>query len=138
VPAGKRWRGGKSFPLRDQEAVGGDAQRGVMVEADPPSTLEVAEPDLLLEIVVVALDPPSHHGDVDLGVERDRLGQRREPELDRRRLALRPLDQQPCLRVIIAAALTARRDAHSGKPRSTWSTVWKWRMSVRWRRDCSA
>jgi hypothetical protein len=65
------FRGGNGAPLGDQEAVGGDAHRGVVVEAAPTSPFEVAEPHLLLEILVVALDAPAHHGDVDQAVEGD-------------------------------------------------------------------
>ncbi len=55
-----RWpEGGKSSAFAEQEAVGGDAQRGVMVEATPAASLVVAQPELLLEVLVVALDPPA-------------------------------------------------------------------------------
>src|SRR6202008_3215797 len=60
IPGATRFAGGKSAPLRDEEAVGGDAHRGVVVEADPSSALEVAEPDLLFELLVIWLDAPAH------------------------------------------------------------------------------
>ena len=56
--------GGNRSSFRDQESVGGDAQRGVMMEATPSSSLIVTEPKLLLEILVVALDPPAQLGGV--------------------------------------------------------------------------
>jgi hypothetical protein len=57
-------RGGNRLPLGDQESVGRDAQRGVMVEAAPPAAFEMSEPDLLLELLIIALDTPAHFGDV--------------------------------------------------------------------------
>ena len=60
-----RVRGGNGAPLGDQEALGCDAHGGVMVEAAPTSPFEVAEPDLLLEVLVVALDAPAQFSDVD-------------------------------------------------------------------------
>ena len=99
-----RVRGGNGAPLGDQEAVGGDAHGGVMVEASPASPFEVAEPDLLLEVLIIALDAPAHHGDVDEAVEGDVPRQRGEPEFRRRLLALRPLDQQPFLGLVRACS----------------------------------
>jgi hypothetical protein len=43
-----RLRGGNGAPFGDQEAVGGDAHAGVVVEAAPTSPFEVAEPDLVV------------------------------------------------------------------------------------------
>src|SRR6476661_4170060 len=74
-----RVRGGNGAPLGDQEAVGCDAHGGVMVEAAPTSPFEVAEPHLLLEALIAALDAPAHHGDVDAAGAGDVPGQRREP-----------------------------------------------------------
>ena len=64
-------RGGNRLPLGDQEAVGGDAQRGVMMEATPAAPFIVAEPDLLLEFLIVALDAPAQFGGIDQIDERD-------------------------------------------------------------------
>jgi hypothetical protein len=36
-----------------------------MVETSPVAPFVVAKPDLLLEVLVVALDGPAHFGDVD-------------------------------------------------------------------------
>src|SRR4051812_36030233 len=55
---GGRRRGGNPGPFGDQEAIGGDAQTGMVVEAAPAAALEVPEPKLLLEVLVVALDAP--------------------------------------------------------------------------------
>jgi len=49
--------------LESQEAVGRDAERRMMVEAGPTSTLELIHADLLLEHLVVTLYPPSHFRD---------------------------------------------------------------------------
>src|SRR5674536_388595 len=93
-------QGGNRLPLGDQESVGGDAQRGVVVEAAPPSALEMPKPDLLLELLIVALDAPAQLGEVDQRAERDILGKGREPVFGRLFLAFGPLDQQPFLSLI--------------------------------------
>ena len=41
-----------------QEAVGGEAQREVVMEAPPTPPLEVAEANFLLEFSVILFDPP--------------------------------------------------------------------------------
>src|SRR5215212_11936916 len=51
-------RRGKAAALGHREAVGRDAQGRVVVEAAPAAALEVAEPELLLEPLEVALDAP--------------------------------------------------------------------------------
>jgi hypothetical protein len=51
--------GGNRLPLGDHESVGGDAQRGVVMKASPSAAFEMPEPDLLLELLIVALDPPA-------------------------------------------------------------------------------
>jgi len=56
--------GGNRSPFGEEESVGGDAQRGVMVKATPPSSLVMAEPKFLLEVLVVPLDPPAQLGGV--------------------------------------------------------------------------
>src|SRR2546427_7827730 len=67
----------------------------MMVEAAPSASFIVYEPDLLLEFLIVALDPPAQFGDVDQIAERYALWQRREPIFGRLVFSLRPLDQQP-------------------------------------------
>jgi hypothetical protein len=42
----------------DQEAVGGDAECGVMVEAAPPAPFIITKAEFLFELLVVTLDPP--------------------------------------------------------------------------------
>src|SRR5919107_1310621 len=88
---------GKAAALGHQEAVGGDAQGGVVVEAAPAAALEVAQAELLLELLEVALDPPAQLGMGDQLLGRGGLGQGREPVLRGALLALGPLRQEPLL-----------------------------------------
>ncbi len=70
-------------PLRQQEAVGGDAESGVVMKAAPATALVLSQPQVLLEILVVALDSPAHLGLVDHALQRRVLGQRGQPVLQR-------------------------------------------------------
>ena len=72
---GTRSRGGNRLPLGDQESVGCNAQRGVVMEAAPTTPFKVAEPNLLLKLLIVALDAPAQFGDVDQPAERRCLSQ---------------------------------------------------------------
>jgi len=45
-------------PFGDQEAVGRNAKRGVMVEAAPSAPLVVPETNFLFEVLVVPIDAP--------------------------------------------------------------------------------
>lgn len=83
------------FPFHGQEAIRGYAGRGVMVKAAPATALVMVEPEFVLELLVVPLDPPPElHGSHE-GRER-RLGRHRgEPVLRRLVLARRPFDQEP-------------------------------------------
>src|SRR5262245_11539485 len=103
--SGARRRGGKSRPFGDQESISGNAHRGMMMEPSPASSFEMTEPDLLLELLIVALDAPAHHGDIDHALERGVLGQRGQPEFRGLLLALRPLDDQPLLGLLLGRAL---------------------------------
>ena len=49
-PGATRSEGGNGCPFGDQESVGCDAQRAVVMEAWPATALVVAEPDFLLEV----------------------------------------------------------------------------------------
>src|SRR5436190_24286653 len=55
---------GDRLPLGDQESIGCDAQRGVVMEAAPAAPFKMPEPDLLLEFLIVALDAPAQLGHV--------------------------------------------------------------------------
>src|SRR5262245_41407119 len=91
----------------------------MMVESAPSSAFVVIETDLLLQVLEVALDAPAQLGRVDEGCDRRRARQRREPVLGGRRLALRPLDQQPLLGPRLGTPVIPMRwsHPHSRKPR---------------------
>src|SRR5690242_21130890 len=88
---------GEKAALGDEEAVGCDAEAGVVVKAAPATPLVVAEADLLFELLVVALDKPARLGGVGQPLERGRGWQVGEPVFGGLGLALGPLDQQPLL-----------------------------------------
>src|ERR1700694_5631647 len=92
---GKISRGGNRLLFGDQESVRRDAHRGMMVEATPPASFVVPEPDLLLELLIIALDAPPQLGGVDQIAEGVVSRRGREPILVRLFLALGPLHQQP-------------------------------------------
>src|ERR1700693_2165652 len=89
-----------------------------MMEASPSAAFVVAEPDLLLELLVIALDAPAHFGDIDQLTERHPVVEIGEPILGGRGFALWPLDQQRLFGAS-GGALTGR-DAHPhpGKARA--------------------
>src|SRR5260370_20558094 len=92
-----RRSGGNRLPFGDQESVSRDAQRGVVVEASPTSPFEMSKPELLFQLLIIALDAPAQLGQIDQAFEGDVRGQRREPIFGRFFLAFGPLDQQPFL-----------------------------------------
>src|SRR5882672_6425294 len=77
-----------------------------MVEAPPSATLVVPEADLLLELLIVALNAPAQLGEVDQAAEGGVLWQGREPVFGRRVFALGPFDQQPFLRLVFGLPMT--------------------------------
>src|SRR5260370_2404046 len=109
-----RSRGGSRLRFGDEESVRRDGQRGVVVEASPTSPFEVSKPELLFQLLIIALDAPAQLGQIDQAFEGDVRGQRREPIFGRFFLAFAPLDQQPFLATHPAppgAAPTAPRKA---------------------------
>ena len=52
-------RGGKATPLRHQEAIGGDTECGVMMEAAPAAAFEVAQAEFL-RLTTPKLHPKEH------------------------------------------------------------------------------
>ena len=78
-----------------QEGIRGDAERRVMMKAPPASALEVIQPQLVLQFLAVAFDPPPQHGELNEFHGGRRRRQCREPVLDRGRFRSRPFDQQP-------------------------------------------
>ena len=57
--AATRLRGGKSGPLGDEEPVGCNAKRSVVVKTSPTPALEMTEPDFLLQFEIIAFDAPT-------------------------------------------------------------------------------
>src|SRR3954464_6600322 len=83
-----------------------------MMKAAPAASLIMVEPQFLLEVLVIALDPPAQLGHVDQIDQRGRSRQGREPILARLLVTVRPLDQQPLLRMRLAPPTVAMRRAH--------------------------
>src|SRR6202451_3327159 len=90
-----------------------------MVEAAPSAPFIMAEPDLLLELLIVALDAPAQLGEIDQRLEGDVLGKGREPVFGRLFLALGPLDQQPFFRPAVGelVVMTRGTNAYARKAR---------------------
>jgi hypothetical protein len=80
------------------------------MEAAPPTPFKMAEPKLLLKLLIVALDAPAQFGDVDQPAERDVFRKGREPVFGRLVLALGPLDQQPLFRSALGELVITMRD----------------------------
>src|SRR5215207_683803 len=89
-----------------------------MVKAAPAASFIVPEPDLLLELLIVALDAPAQLGEVDQIAERDIWRNRREPIFGRLLLSFRPLDQQPLFSAFSAPLMPVSNvNAKACKPR---------------------
>ena len=118
-PGGSGSRGGNRGPLGQQEAVCGNAEGGVVMEAAPAAPLVVAEAQLLLELEIIALDQPAQLGAIHEPFNRGVDGQAREPELDGSRLVFRPFDEQPLLGPGLTAPGIAvgRADPEGGEAR---------------------
>src|ERR1700693_3816878 len=89
------------------------------MEAAPSAAFEVSEPDLLLELLIVALDASAQLGKNDKSRKIDVFRHGRDRLFGRRLFALGPLDQQPLLRARFGELLVAMRRANpqAGKPR---------------------
>src|SRR5687768_9131765 len=81
----------------------------MMMEPSPAAALEMIEAELILELLIVALDAPAQLGEADEVGDRRRLRQRRQPILRGLGFAPRPFDQQPFLRPGCRALLIAMR-----------------------------
>jgi len=92
----------------------------MMVKAAPTATLEVSEAKLLLQFLVVALDPPAKLGDTHEFGERDVVPERAQPVLGRLRRAAWPFDEQPLLGPGLGPPVIAvrRTHAHARKARA--------------------
>ena len=85
----------------------------MMMEAAPSAPFIMAEPDLLLEFLIIAFDAPAQLGAVDQIMEGDVVGKGREPVFGRFLLTFGPLDQQLFLRPRRAPLLIAMRHTHA-------------------------
>ena len=81
-----------------------------MMKASPPTPFKMSEPELLLELLIVALDAPAQLGGVDQSAEGDVFRKGREPVFGRLVLAFRPLNQQPLLRPAVSETAITMRD----------------------------
>src|SRR5580692_5968031 len=54
--------GGDGASFGDQKAVGGNTKGGMVVEAAPPAPFIISKAQFLLELLIIALDPPSQLG----------------------------------------------------------------------------
>src|ERR1700736_629422 len=90
-----------------------------MVEAAPPAPFVIAKAKLLLELLIIALDPPPQLCQIDQTIERGIFRQGRKPILRRLGLVFRPLDQKPLFSAQLAQQVVAMRRPHSppGKAR---------------------
>src|SRR5216683_2438619 len=83
------------------------------MKATPPPALEVIEPELVLELLIIALDAPAQFGEAHKLGDRRRRRQGREPILRGLGVASRPLDQQPLFRPGLRTRLIAMGGPHT-------------------------
>src|SRR4051794_7442094 len=86
-----------------------------MMKATPPSPLVVAEPELLFEFLVVALDPPAQLGGVHQGTAAAVCGQRGQKVFRWLGFIDGPVDQAPFLRTGCGAFIIAMPGADTAK-----------------------
>src|SRR5919106_1367298 len=85
----------------------------MMMKAAPAAALEMVEPKLILEFLIIALDAPAQLGEADEVGQGRRRRQGREPILRGLGVAPRPLDQQPLFRAGRRALLIAMGGPHA-------------------------
>src|SRR5580704_11423252 len=105
--------GGKTAPLGDEEPIRDDAESGVMVKSEPASPFEMAQPQFLFQLLVIALNDPAVFGKVDEVSQRQVCGKTREPVFCGLTLTFRPFDQKPFLRMRFCAPVIAMCRAHT-------------------------
>src|SRR3981189_1490003 len=90
-----------------------------MGEAAPPAPFVIAKARFLLELLIIALDPPPQFGQIDQTIEGGIFGQGRKPIFGRLGFVFRPLDQKPLFSAHLAQQVIAMRRPHSppGKAR---------------------
>jgi len=120
VPVGRHGLRGGTVPLTDQEPIGGDAQRGVMMKSAPIPSFIKAQAKLLLEFLIVAFNNPAVFGNLDQGLQRAPDRQSGQPVFRGFRFFLGPFDQQPLLHVRHRPLFVAVSRAHpdSGETRT--------------------
>src|SRR5579863_573111 len=84
-----------------------------MMESAPSTSFKMPKPDLLLEVLIVALDTPAQLGQIDQMVEGNLFRQCREPVFGRLVLAFGPLDEQPFFRAALAEIVIAMGSPHA-------------------------
>ena len=57
--------GGKSASFGDEESISGNTHRGVVMKPAPPSAFEMAKTDFLFQFMIIALNAPAHHREID-------------------------------------------------------------------------
>ena len=55
-------RGGKTAPFRDEKAISGDTECGVMMKAPPTTAFKMSQAQLLFQFLIVPLDDPALFG----------------------------------------------------------------------------
>src|SRR5262249_38974296 len=86
---------GEKAALGNQERIGRDAHRRVVMKASPLAPLVMSQADLLFEFLVVAFDPEPQFGEIDQFLERRLPKHRREPITSGFARAFGPFNQQP-------------------------------------------
>src|ERR1700739_2724796 len=84
-----------------------------MMEAAPATAFKMAKADLLLELLIIALDTPTQLGKIDKTGKADVGRQARQPGLFPLLLVFGPFDQQPFLRPRLGAVEVAPRNANA-------------------------
>jgi hypothetical protein len=57
-------RGGNRRPFGNAKAIGGDAERGVVMKAAPATTFIVSKTEFLFDVLIVAFDAPTQLGEI--------------------------------------------------------------------------
>src|ERR1700686_5820512 len=83
-----------------------------MVEPSPSSPFIMAQSKFLLQVLVIALDPPAQLGQIDQAAERDIVGQGPQPVFGRLLFVLRPFNEQPFFGTRLGEAFITMGGAH--------------------------
>src|SRR5215475_7002097 len=83
-----------------------------MVKAAPPAPFISAQAKFLLELLIIALNPPPQLCQIDQTIEGGILGQGGKPILGRLDLVFRPFDQKPLFSTQLAQRVIAMRRPH--------------------------